>query len=453
MHDENYYKNIMAKILNKSLENNPMLAKELIISMFEDPELIKRAELICDTYKKEEYKNSILVIKPVKINALSLLNKICKREKIGFIPILFNKQDATFKSGEYIKVLILSLQESDFNRAYMEALMMSGDMASADMTYLTKLEDTYRSNSIIKLKNITKEIKQRIIDQIKKLPPMMKFCIFSEGGEIGNIAFFSKTQEMKIETKDGLFMAGPYPALDILTLLLIRSYLPERTSPEYEKVEKYNRELLKVIRMELETIEKPYIIPCYIKRDHTISPILKDVIEYKIEDEPDILIDGMKKRLKTPNLTFVVLSEKDYLKFRINRENEIDLSKSEFFEERELPEYVDPEISAKNAFLQKIKEALKEIQSGTERDSIIKEIIKEQKEEISLDKIVSAIIDKRNDWESELFKDETTKDLEKDILDKVKDIECEYIPPKEPERNFVMEHEIEREFDEDELEL
>ena len=39
------------------------------------------------------------------------------------------------------------------------------------------------------------------------------------------------------------------------------------------------------------------------------------------------------------------------------------------------------------------------------------------------------------------------------ILDKVKDIECEYIQPKEPERNFVMEHEIEREFDEDELEL
>ena len=451
MHDENYYKNIMAKILNRSLENNPLLAKELIIAMFEDPDIAKRAELICEASKKEQYKNSIIVIKSVKINAMTLLKKICNREKIGFIPIFFRETgQKIMKSGERVNVLILSKQESEFNQAYLEALIMSGDMASADSTYLSKLENTYKKIPIIKLQNVNKDMKERIVNEIKKLPPMMKYCIFSDKHDQETISFFSQTQEMKIQTEDGLYTTGPYPTLDILCLILLRSFLPEKETAEFIRMERYNQELIKTIRMELETQEKPYMIPCKVNSDLSISPEFKNVIEYK-EEDLDIIIEDIKKRLKVPNLTFVVMPEKEYLKLRISKEGKdnIDLRKDEFYKDRNIPIYIDPEIAAKDAFLQKIREELEEIRSENERNSIIEEILKEKAEPMSLDQIVSEIIDKRTDWETELYKDTSTKALEKTLIEKFKNIICEQIQPKEPQKHFVTEHEI----DDEDLEL
>ena len=120
--NDDYYKNILARLLRLSLTNTEP-AKELITQMFDDEEFKSQAVCLCEAYMKPKYRESVLIAKTIDIRALSALVRICKRDKLGIIPLDFTgEENRVYENGDKINVLILSLQEEEFEKAAVRGL-------------------------------------------------------------------------------------------------------------------------------------------------------------------------------------------------------------------------------------------------------------------------------------------------------------------------------------------
>lgn len=345
-----YYKSILARLLRISLTNTEP-AKELIEQMFDDAQFREQAICLCTAYMKPEYRESVLISKTIDIRALSSLVKICKREKLGIIPLDFSGEESrVYENGDKINVLILSLQETDFEKAALEACAVSG---VAD-EIIRKYADVFaiklkNENPLLEIKGVSKPIFKSMKRQINKLPYAFRFTLFPEKTNDGkmNVGFFTKTEVVTLSKGKITKKNGPYLIPKIASIVLACSLLE---NPEYDKAYeekmKKNKEIMNSIMEIFYGNEDPfYLVPATIGKEGLLQVFMDKCVRYDFNDVtcPDYLefSDFVRLKMSGLNHTLIPMTEQEYNIYQ--SEVTINHKSITFYKTSPSPEYTPPE--------------------------------------------------------------------------------------------------------------
>ena len=356
-YNDEYYKNVLGKLLRLSLMNSEP-AKELIEQMFDEPEFKKQAILLCDTYMKLEYRKSTLIAKSIDIRALPALIKICERDKIGIIPLDFSgDEDKIYRSGDKISILILSLQEKEFEKAALEACGVSGSASEIERKYADifakKLKDT---NPMLEIENINENTYNAMKKKMEKLPYPLRFTFFPEKNEKGNydVGFFTHTEPVLINNGIKTRKEGPYLIPKIASVLLACSLLEDRYyEEEKEEHEKMEKEYLQsMVELYYGFPEEFYLVPALIGKDNELNVFMDKAQLIDITDSKTMNYLEYSQYIQKHmgmNRIMVPMTKEEYEQYK--SEITINPKNIEFFRENREPKYESPEI-AKNIYIE-----------------------------------------------------------------------------------------------------
>lgn len=347
--NDEYYKNILARLLRLSLTNTEP-AKELITQMFDDEEFKSQAVCLCEAYMKPKYRESVLIAKTIDIRALSALVRICKRDKLGIIPLDFTgEENRVYENGDKINVLILSLQEEEFEKAALEACAVSG---VAD-EILRKYADLFarglkEENPMVEIEGVSESVYASMKEQIHNLPPSLQFTLFPKktgNGKI-DVGFFYKTDIINLKRGKITEKAGPYVIPKIASIVLACSLLenPE-FDKEYEEKMKKNKEIMSQILEMFYDADSIYLIPATVGKDNLFNVFMDKSIYYDFNgnDCPDYesFEEFVTSKMSGLNHTLIPMTEQEYKQYK----NEITLNPKllSFYKRTPVPEYMPPE--------------------------------------------------------------------------------------------------------------
>lgn len=351
-YSDDYYKNILARLLRLSLTNTEP-AKELIEQMFDDEDFKEQARNLGDAYMKSKYRKSTLISKTIDVRALSSLVKICKKRKLGIIPLDFNgEEDHVYENGDKINVLILSLQEEEFDEAALEACAVSG---VAD-EIIRKYADIFAKplndeNAMMEIKNVDPSVYESMQKQMQKLPYFLRFTMFPDTKENGkvDVGFFTKTKEVNISKGKKVEKNGPYLIPKIASVLLACSLLDDPEHDEaYKEDMKQNKELLNAILGMYYEYEDDafYLVPAIIKGDGMLSVFMDQNEIYDINSsECPEYVDFQKfvsDKTSGLNHTVVPMTEAEFHKYK--NEVVINPNSLSFYEKHGAPAYINPDV-------------------------------------------------------------------------------------------------------------
>ncbi|WP_373262248.1 hypothetical protein [Hungatella hathewayi] len=341
-------RNILSKLLIRSL-SNPEPAKEIVDQALDDDEFKNQVSLLCQSYLKPEYRNSILISKSVDIRALKSLMSISKRESIGIIPIDFSGNDGRiYGKNDKINILVLSGQINEFNHLLLEAYAVSGaaeeiDREDADFFARALIDQ----NPMLEIKGVRKAIYENMKKKIKKLPYEMRFTLFPSQQENNtiNVGFFSKTEPIMMKKGSIKEIVGPYSNPKIASIILASAILekPEQEK-KYEIIQKKNQELMQnIIDMYYETDSPYYLVPAIVGKDG--FNVFMDQA-YKVDYyESDINVNDLNKfigsRLIGLNHTLVPMTVDEFNRFK--NDIMIEPKSIQFYKENPMPIYAEPE--------------------------------------------------------------------------------------------------------------
>lgn len=354
--NDEYYKNILSKLLRLSL-SNPEPAKELIDQMFEEPEFKEQAICLCESYIKPKYRKSTLIAKSIDIRALSALIQICKREKIGIIPLDFTEdEDKIYQTGDKINILILSLQEEEFEKAALEACGVSGSTTEIKRLYADMFaKKISKKNPMIEILNVNENTYEAMKKQMNKLPYALRFTFFPEKNENGkiNVGFFSQTQPVLVNNGIKTKKEGPYSIPKIASVLLACALLEDPYyEQEKEEAEKREKEYLQAMMgLYYGSEEEFYIVPALISKDNQLNVFMDRAQLIDITDMKTMsyLEYGQYiQRNSGMNHTLVPMTQKEYEQYK--SEVMINPKNLTFYKENKEPVYEPMEL-AKNAIV------------------------------------------------------------------------------------------------------
>lgn len=349
-YNESYYKNMLARLLRISLTNTEP-AKELMERMFHEEEFKSQAACLCDSYRKPEYRNSVLISKTIDVRALSALVRICKRDKLGIIPLDFSgEENHVYENGDRINVLILSQQELDFEKAAIEACAVSGVVDEILRTYA----DTFalklkNENPLVEISGVSDSVYQSMKNQIGRLPYVLRFTLFPENTSDGkiNVGFFTKTEAVTFRNEKDTKKYGPYLIPKIASIILACSLLenPE-LDEEYEKKMKKNKEIMNAIVEMFYGSEEPiYLIPATVGKDGLLNVFMDKYgcFEFPRDSCTDYAAfdEFVKLNMSGINHTLVPMTEQEYETYK--SEITIHPKAAAFYNASPTPEYISPE--------------------------------------------------------------------------------------------------------------
>lgn len=349
-YNDDYYKNILAKLLRMSLTNTEP-AKALIEDMFEDDDFKDQAICLCEAYMKPEYRESTLISKTIDVRALPALVRICRRDKLGIIPLDFTgEDDRIYENGDKINVLVLSMQVREFERAALEACAVSG---VAD-EILRKYADAFakkiqNENPMMQIEGVSEAVYNGIKREMEKLPPSLRFTLFPDRKDDGKIdvGFFLQTEQVMVNNGKRTEKNGPYMIPKIASVLLACSLLENPDlDMEYEESEKKKKELLNaILEFYYGTDEPFFIVPATVGRDGSLNVFMDRNVYYDVNEPgcPDYLEynEFVNSKMSGFNHTAVVMTEKEFSKFR--KEVTILPKMLSFYKKAPAPEYMPPE--------------------------------------------------------------------------------------------------------------
>lgn len=340
------YKKILSKLLIKSL-SNPEPAREIVEQAMSDKAFEEQVCLLCNSYMEPRYIHSKLIAKSIEIRALQSLVSICKREQIGILPIDFSDdEDRVFNKNDKISILVLSGQISEFNKAAIEALAVSGTAGEINRhdadKFARKIKD---ENPMIEIKNVKKKTYEYMKENIKKLPYEMRFTMFPKQNEHGNIdvGFFSKTEEVSIRRRGRVERYGPYFIPKIASIVLASSLLEKpELNDKYEKIKKEkNKEIQDVLDLYYNLDDIYYLVPASVSKDglNVFCDQAFEVNYYNDKITTLDIEDFIKAKTNGLNNIVVPMTLNEYETYK----NEIIINAKEiqFFHEHTPPEYID----------------------------------------------------------------------------------------------------------------
>lgn len=352
--DKTLYKNILVKLLKISVSDSDAV-RSIIDQLFDDEDFEKQAENICQAYIKPEYRNSTLKTKPVSVQALKELIKICKREKIGIIPfdILSTDEDEEkeYDRNDKITVFYLSLQESLFNECLLEAYAKTGAVVDIKRDYMQDIfKKVGSTNAVLEINGVSAKTYEGMKKKMEDLPDILKFTMFPKMTKDGkvDVGFFTKTSDCTL-LKHGIpEKTGPYVIPKIASVLLASSLLEEdMDKEEYEKEEEKKRKLEQEIVDWYYEADDFYAVPAKIIEDGRYEIFPEEVISI---DESETSKDGseyealVESYMKHPNTIVIPMTPNEYEKF--NSEHFVSESEIEFIKGREQLKYQDIEKSS-----------------------------------------------------------------------------------------------------------
>lgn len=244
--------------------------EELMEQIFSDENLKKQAEIIAKDYLKPENRSSSFMSLNVPVQALNALIKICERDSIGII-ILIKNGITTFNEKDKVNILFLSTQENVLRDMILEAEAVSGTLDELSLSIGEELAKKDPSNPLYMISNVDPTIYKRMKENIKKLPPELRFTLFPEDDEEMdshiNVSFFTKTVPVTYKTFAMEGKKGPYLIPKIASIILACSLL-DRPSEEkdFEEILDTNKKIMDII-MDLYFDEKPlWLVPGRIDR-------------------------------------------------------------------------------------------------------------------------------------------------------------------------------------------
>lgn len=349
-YNDDYYKNILARLLRVSLTNAEP-AKALIEQMFGDDDFKEQAKYLCDAYMKKENRDSKLIAKTIDIRALNALVKICKRDKFGIIPLDFTgEENRVYEQGDKINILILSKQESEFEKAALEACAISGaaDEISrrfADL-FAKKLKD---ENPLMEINGVSENVYKSMKDKINKLPYSLRFTLIPNKKSDGklDVGFFAKTEPVMIKKGKRTEKDGPFFVPKIASVVLACSLLENpQYDKDYEKKLKRNKEIMNAILEYYYGTDDPfYLVPATIGKDGILNVFMDRCQFYDIKKEtcPDYLEfnEYVQSKSSGMNHTLIPMTEKEYESFK----HEITLNPAtiSFYKKVDVPIYMPTE--------------------------------------------------------------------------------------------------------------
>ena len=297
-HSEQNYKNTLTKILRSSLSDVTFI-KEILEQMFEDDALKEQGKLWCRSYQSLSG-NTKLVSRSIDIRAVNALVKICKREGLGIMLADFSgKETESFHSGEKIFVFYLSGEEKKFQKALIEALVLSGTIKELKRETAEAVLNTHdKENPIFEIKGISNEDYRRMKQELDYFPEDMKITLMPKKNENGklDIGFYRKTEEkIKAGGKKDV-----YSTLKLVSILMACAFLTKDVREEERKKKKENEKIVEaLLNLYYNTSEAFYLIPGRITKENQFNPDWKqkECIDDKLsyEEFVDIILNSSKK--------------------------------------------------------------------------------------------------------------------------------------------------------------
>lgn len=349
-YNDDYYKNILARLLRISLTNIEP-ARELIEQMFDDTDFKNQAICLCDAYMKPEYRNSTLISKTIDVRALSALVKICKRDKLGIIPLDFTgEENRIYENGDKINVLILSLQEKEFEKAALEACAISGVADEILRKYADLFAKSLKTeNPMMEIDGVSESIYESMKRQINKLPYSLRFTLIPQriGDGKVNVGFFTKTEPITLSNGKKIEKNGPYLIPKIASVILACSLLEDPgNDKEYEEKAKKNKEIMNaILELYYGTDDPFYLVPATIGKDNLLNVFMDRNVYYNFDDPncPDYLefSDFVQSKMEGLNHTLIPMTEAEFKTYK----SEITINPKSllFFKKEPIPEYMPPE--------------------------------------------------------------------------------------------------------------
>ena len=271
-HSDQSYKNTLTKILRSSLSDVSFI-KEMLEQMFEDDSLKEQGKLWCKSYQSSSCKDSKLISRNIDIRAVNALVKICKREQLGIIlAALSGQEDYSFHAGEKIFVFYLSGEEKKFQKALLEALVLSGTIKELKReTAEAVLNKHNTENPIFEIKGISNEDYRRMKQELDSFPEDMKITLMPKKNENGklDIGFYRKTEE---KVKAG-GEKDVYSTLKLVSILMACAFLTKDVKEEERRKKKENEKIVEdLLNLYYNTSEAFYLIPATITKDNQLNP-------------------------------------------------------------------------------------------------------------------------------------------------------------------------------------
>lgn len=298
-HSDQSYKNTLTKILRSSLSDVSFI-KEMLEQMFEDDSLKEQGKLWCKSYQSSSCKDSKLISRNIDIRAVNALVKICKREQLGIILAdLSGQEDYSFHAGEKIFVFYLSGEEKKFQKALLEALVLSGTIKELKReTAEAVLNKHNTENPIFEIKGISNEDYRRMKQELDSFPEDMKITLMPKKNENGklDIGFYRKTEE---KVKAG-GEKDVYSTLKLVSILMACAFLTKDVKEEERRKKKENEKIVEdLLNLYYNTSEAFYLIQATITKDNQLNPDWeqKEYIDddFSYEEFVGIILNSSKK--------------------------------------------------------------------------------------------------------------------------------------------------------------
>lgn len=425
---DNYYRNILAKLLRLSFVNTEP-AKEIIEMVFDDDDFKEQARFLGDAYMKPEYRKSVLVAKSVSIPALPALTDICKREKFGIIPIDFSGEKKAYSSGDKINVLILSLQEAEFNRLVTEAYAVSGAVAEIDRRYIEDCaKQTRKDNSLMTVRNVDPFVYEAMKRQRDKLSPALRFTLFPSKREAGNldVSFFLKTEPMLINNGKLTEKNGPYCIPKIASVVLACALLddPEHEE-EFKKQEEEKKRFMRQIMEIYYAMEDAfYLVPATLTKSGVLQMYMDQNVLFDVNGNscPSYVdfCGYVTQNMNGANRILVPMTEMEFQKNR----NEIALNPGavEFCKKNRVPDYIGSEVSGKGQTQKQLIDTL-----NRKRDEVLLMSDDFNGNNLeNLDQYIECSVQEIMMREDEEWAGERDDRIEQDLLDRLSEYRLDY---------------------------
>lgn len=349
-YSDQYYKNILAKLLRLSLTNTEP-AKELIEQMFDDDEFKNQAISLCESYMKPKYRESTLISKSIDVRALPALVKICKRDKLGIIPLDFTgEENHIYSNGDKINVLILSLQSEEFERAALEACAVSGVADEMLRKYADIFaKDLKDKNPMVEITGLSEMEYESMKKQIQKLPQSLQFTLFPKKQENGkiNVGFFYQSDVITLKKGKKTEKSGPYLIPKIAAVMLACSLLDDpKVDKEYDEKMKKNKVIMNMILDMFNEDDKFYLVPAIINKDNLFNVFMDKAVYYDFDTNtvPDYeeYENYVESKMNGLNHTLMLLTQEEYELYQ----NEITINPKtiSFYKKAPIPEYMPPDL-------------------------------------------------------------------------------------------------------------
>ena len=404
--------------------------------MFDDEEFKEQAKNLGDAYMKQEYRKSILVSKSINIRALAALTDICKREKLGMIPLDFSgEEDRIYSDGDHINVLILSLQEQEFNKLVLEAYAVSGSTDEIEKKYISSFaKEMGSANAMLEIRNVDPFVYQAMKRQKQRLAPSLQFTMFPSKADAGNIdvAFFSKTESMYVNDGKHIAKSGPYTIPMIVSVVLACALLddPEHEE-EYKRQEEEKRNFINSIMETYYAQEDAfYLVPAIITKSGILHTFMDQNVLFDVNENtcPSYVefSEFVIKQTTGVNKIVIPMTEMEYQKYR----NEVVLNPKaiSFFQNHEIPSYANFEITGKS----KIQEQLIDVINRKREQILLLSDDFNNKNIANLENYISGsvneIIMREDEDYSEWVSEKSEKDkLEQSLLQELEKYKIEYV--------------------------